>query len=117
MNLNLIMFILFKLKLPKEIIIKIINNNLYKHKQFSKNIIKYNNVLKSFKPIIKTKFLKPFIIILPPKFNYNNNRLIKFIYKFYNKNIITYNYVNKEKSSDFILNLYNNELLPMYKYI
>ena len=38
------MFILFKLKLPKEIIIKIINNNLYKHKQFSKNIINYNNV-------------------------------------------------------------------------
>lgn len=106
------MFILFKLKLPKEIIIKIINNNLYKHKQFSKNIIKYNKVLKSFKPIIKLDYLKPYIIILHPKFNYNNKKLIKFIYKYYNKNIIVYTYVNIEKfHTQHIIKLYNSEFI------
>ena len=105
------MHILFKLRLPKEIIIKIINNNLYKHRQFSKNIKKFNNVLKSIKPLIKLDYLKPYIVILHPKFNYNNNKLIKFIYKYYNKKIIIYNYVHREKTSSYIINLYNSEFM------
>ena len=67
--------------------------------------------IKSLKRITFLDILNPFIIILSNKFNYNNKKLIKFIYKYYNKIIIIYTYIDINKSSNDIINIYKNEFV------
>ena len=102
------MFILFKIKLPKDIIIHISKFILHIHKHRSEKVIKYNLLLKSLPKLLSTGNNKPYIIITNNKLN--NKKLVKFIYKYNNRKIIVYNYINKNKISNDVIDIYNNYL-------
>ena len=102
------MFILSKIKLPKDIIIHISEFILHVHKHRSEKVIKYNLVLKSLPRLLSTANNKPYIIITNNKFN--NKKLVKFIYKYNNRKIIVYNYINKNEISNDVIDIYNNYL-------
>lgn len=103
------MIVLMKLNLPKDIIINIINYNLYLHQQNIKKIINYNRAIKVIPRIVENNIFKPYIIITNKKYinkKYINKRLIKFIYKVRNMNIIYYLFINENMKPKDISNLY-----------
>ena len=99
------MLFLLKLKLPKDIIINIINYNRYLHKQNIKKVINYNKVLKSLPKINHVDISKPYIIIYS-HVTFDNYKLVKFIYRFKNKNIKAFLFVNKNIKPNDLIKLY-----------
>ena len=102
------MIALLKLNLPKEMIIHIINFNLYLHKQNSIKVIKYNKILQLLPKIKCNSIAKPYIIVNSNK-TFNNKKLVKFIYTINNYNIIIYFFIEKNIQSNKLIEFYNNE--------
>lgn len=98
------MIVLMKLNLPKDIIINIINYNLYLHEQNIKKVINYNRAIKMIPRIVENNIFKPYIIITNK--NYINKKLIKFIYKVRNMNIIYYLFIDENMKPKDISHLY-----------
>ena len=93
-----------KLNLPKDIIINIVNYNHYLHKQNIKKVINYNKAIKMIPRIVENNIFKPYIIVTSKK--HINKRLIKFIYKVRNINIIYYLFIDENMKPKDISYLY-----------